>query len=163
MHLLPQVQCGLTYFRVWLQVTHMGKCFYLSELPASQCKRGTEWKFFPSLYTVLHSSELPSDGKASASNAGDPGSIPWSGRSPGEGNGTPLPYSCLENPMNREAWYTTVHGISKSRMRLSDFNSLHFTYTLINIWTNKSVLSITFYSMTRFLNSLFSPAKCLAF
>ena len=45
-----------------------------------------------------------SDGKASACNAGDVGSIPGSGRSPGEGNGNPLLYSCLENPMDREAW-----------------------------------------------------------
>ena len=45
-----------------------------------------------------------SEVKASASSAGDPGSIPGSGRSPGEGNGTPLQYSCLENPMDREAW-----------------------------------------------------------
>ena len=42
--------------------------------------------------------------KASASNVGDPGSIPGSGRSPGEGNGNPLQYSCLENPMDGEAW-----------------------------------------------------------
>ena len=45
-----------------------------------------------------------SDGKASACNAGDPGLIPGSGRSPGEGNGNPLQYSCLENPMDRGAW-----------------------------------------------------------
>ena len=45
-----------------------------------------------------------SDGKASAYNAGDPDSIPGSGRSPGEGNGNPLQYSCLENPMDRGAW-----------------------------------------------------------
>ena len=45
-----------------------------------------------------------SDGKASACNVGDLGSIPASGRSPGEGNGHPLQYSCLENPMDREAW-----------------------------------------------------------
>ena len=45
-----------------------------------------------------------SEGKASAYNAGDPGLIPESGRSPGEGNGTPLQYSCLENPMDWEAW-----------------------------------------------------------
>ena len=45
-----------------------------------------------------------SDGKASASNARDPGWIPGSGRSPGEGNGNPLQYSCLENPMDRGAW-----------------------------------------------------------
>ena len=60
-----------------------------------------------------------SEGKASACNAGDPGSIPWSGRSPGEGNGTPLHYSCLENPMDRGAWQATVHGIAKSRTLLS--------------------------------------------
>ena len=46
-----------------------------------------------------------SDGKASAYNAGDPGSIPGLGRSPGEGNGNPLQYSCLENPMDRRAWW----------------------------------------------------------
>ena len=45
-----------------------------------------------------------SDGKVSAYNAGDPGSIPGSGGSPGEGNGYPLQYSCLENPMDGEAW-----------------------------------------------------------
>ena len=45
-----------------------------------------------------------SEGKASACNAGDLGSIPGSGRSPGEGNGSPLQYPCLENPMDREAW-----------------------------------------------------------
>ena len=45
-----------------------------------------------------------SEVKVSDSNAGDPGSIPGSGRSPGEGNGNPLQYSCLENPMDREAW-----------------------------------------------------------
>ena len=61
-----------------------------------------------------------SEGKASGCNAGDLGSIPGPGRSPGEGNGNPLQYSCLENPMDREAWQTTVHGISKSWTRLSD-------------------------------------------
>ena len=64
-----------------------------------------------------------SDGKASSCNVGDPGSIPGSGRSPGEGNGNPLQYSCLENPMDRGAWQATVHGVSKSRTRLSDFSS----------------------------------------
>ena len=55
-----------------------------------------------------------SDGKESACNAGDPGLIPGLGRSPGEGNGNPLQYSCLENPMEGGAWNTTVHGITKS-------------------------------------------------
>ena len=62
-----------------------------------------------------------SDGKASAYNAGDLGSIPGLERSPGEGNGNPLQYSCLENPMYGEAWWATVHGVAKSRTRLSDF------------------------------------------
>ena len=49
--------------------------------------------------------------KAPACNAGDPGSIPGSGRSPGDGNGNPLQYSCLENPMDRGAWRATVHRV----------------------------------------------------
>ena len=62
-----------------------------------------------------------SEVKASAWNAGDPGSIPESGRSPGEGNGNPLQYSCLENPMEGGAWQATVDGVAKSRTRLRDF------------------------------------------
>ena len=52
-------------------------------------------------------------GKESACNAGDPGSIPGLGRSPGEGNGNPLQYSYLENPTDRGAWQATVHGIAR--------------------------------------------------
>ena len=62
-----------------------------------------------------------SDGKASASNAGDPGLIPALGRSPGEGNGNPLLYSCLENSMDEGSWWATVHGVAKSRTQLSNF------------------------------------------
>ena len=62
-----------------------------------------------------------SDGKASAYNAGDLGSIPGSGRSPGEGNGNPLQYSCLENSMDQGAWWATVNGVAKSWIRLSGF------------------------------------------
>ena len=62
-----------------------------------------------------------SEDKASACNAGDPGSIPGLGRFPGEGNGNPLQYSCLENPMVRGAWRATVHGVTKSQTRLSNF------------------------------------------
>ena len=51
--------------------------------------------------------------KESACNAGDPGSIPGLGRSPGEGNGNPLQHSCLENPMDRGAWQATVHGVAR--------------------------------------------------
>ena len=53
-----------------------------------------------------------SDGKESVCNAGDWGSIPGSGRSPEEGNGKPLQYSCLENPMDRGAWWATVRGVT---------------------------------------------------
>ena len=55
-----------------------------------------------------------SDGKKSACNVGNPGLIPGLGRSPGEGNGNPLQYSCLEDPMDRGAWWATVHGVTKS-------------------------------------------------
>ena len=61
-----------------------------------------------------------SDGKESACNSGDAGSIPGSGRSPGEGNGNPLQCSCLENPMDRRDWWATVHGVAKSWTGLSD-------------------------------------------
>ena len=60
-----------------------------------------------------------SDGKESACNAGDLGLVPGSGRSPGEEDGNPLQYSYLENPMDREAWQATVHGVAKSQTRLS--------------------------------------------
>ena len=60
------------------------------------------------------------DGKESACNVGDPGSIPVSGRSPGEGNDNPHQYSCLENSRDREAWQATVHGIAKHWTWLSD-------------------------------------------
>ena len=60
------------------------------------------------------------DGEESAFNAGDLSSIPGSGRSPGEGNGNPLQYSCLENSMDRGAWWATVHGVTKSQTWLSD-------------------------------------------
>ena len=53
-------------------------------------------------------------------NAGYTGSIPGSGRSPGEGNDNPLQYSCVENPMDRGAWWAMVHGITKSQTQLSN-------------------------------------------
>ena len=61
-----------------------------------------------------------SDGKESTCNAGDLGSIPGSGRSPGEGNVNPLQYSGLENPMDRGAWLAIVYGVEKSQTQLSD-------------------------------------------
>ena len=60
------------------------------------------------------------DGKESACNEGDPGSVPGLGRSPGEGNGNPLQYSFLENAMDRGAWWSAVHRLTKSQTWLSD-------------------------------------------
>ena len=72
------------------------------------------------LSPVNQGSPRGSGGKEPACNAGDLGSIPGSRRSPGEGNGNPLQYSCLENPMDREAWRAAVHGVTKSQTQLSD-------------------------------------------
>ena len=86
-----------------------------------------------------------SEVKASAYNAGDAGSIPGS---PGEGNGNPLQYSCLENPMDREAWQATVHGVAKSWTRLSDFTHsltlilLSFSSTVVSQHTHAHILNL---------------------
>ena len=77
--------------------------------------------------------------KNSPTNAGDVrvmGSIPGSGRSPGEGNGNPLQYSDLENPMDRGAWQATVHGVAKSQTQLSDFTFTFFHSKIKNIDEN---------------------------
>ena len=70
---------------------------------------------------------VDSEGKESACNAGNPGSIPGSGGYPGEGNGNPLQYCCLENSMDRGTWQATVLGVVKSQIQLSD---LHFHFHL---------------------------------
>ena len=67
--------------------------------------------------------------KASAYNTGDLGSIPGLRTSPGEGNGKPLQYSCLENPMDREAWQAIVHGVAYTTERLHFTSLLHFLKT----------------------------------
>ena len=63
---------------------------------------------------------------ANAGDTRDAGSIPRSGRSPEEGNGNPLQYSCLENSMDRGFWWATVHGVAKCWTQLSDFHSLTY-------------------------------------
>ena len=68
-----------------------------------------------------------SDDKESDCNAGDLGSIPGSGRFPGEGNGNPLQYSCLGNPMDRGAWWAPVQGVAKSQAWLSDYPTTTLT------------------------------------
>ena len=68
--------------------------------------------------------------KASAYNTGDPGSMPGSGRSPGEGNGSPLQSSCLENRMDGGAWWATVRGVAKTQTWLK-WLSTHTHYSLV--------------------------------
>ena len=74
------------------------------------------------IYIYMYNWGFPggSDSKESTCNAKDLGSIPGLERSPGEGNGSPLQYSCLENPMDRGAWRATVHRVTKSWIQLSD-------------------------------------------
>ena len=79
-----------------------------------------------------------SEGKESACNAGDLDSVPGLGRSPGEEHGNPLQYSYLENPMDRGPWWATVHGVAKSRTRLSDF-----TFTSTNTTLAACAISVS--------------------
>ena len=84
------------------------------EQEAATCRRSA------SVYLSLARGFLGgSDGEESAPSAGDLGSVPGLGRFPGKGNGNPLQFSCLENPMDRGAWWATVHGVSKSQTELS--------------------------------------------
>ena len=90
-----------------------------------------------------------SDGKESACNAEDSGSIPGSQRSPGEGNGNPVQYSCLENSMDRGVWWATIHGVRKSRTQLSNQHFHFHRYMEKNI---KSIFSYTHTNLHKFTN-----------
>ena len=80
--------------------------------------------------------------KASVYNVGDLGSIPGLGRCPGGGNGAPLQYSCLENPMDGEAWWAAVRGVAKSWTRLSNFTfTFHFHALEKEMATHSSILA----------------------
>ena len=68
--------------------------------------------------------QVVKNSSANAGDVGDAGSFPGLGRSPGEGNGNPLQYCCLESPMDGGAWQATVHGVTKSQTQLSNFQSL---------------------------------------
>ena len=88
---------------------------------------------------------------ANAGDIGDVGLIPGWGRSPGEGNGNPLQYSCLVNPMDRGAWWATVHGVAKSWTRLSNFTfdftlrlQTKITYILVYILLFKTAHVLTY-------------------
>ena len=84
-----------------------------ANLPFTPC---ISWLPTFAFQSPIMRSSLVAEVKASACNVGDLGLIPRSGRSPGEGNGYPLWYSCLENSMEREAWQATVHRVAESDM-----------------------------------------------
>ena len=112
----------------------------------------TEWLSLYQMALVLK--DPPTD----AGDVRDAGSIPGSERSPGEGNGNPLQYSCLENPMDRGAWWATVHGVTK-RHHWSDLAHTHvtdyiFTWFLVNLYSLSSHQKAYFIRGT-LLHSLF--------
>ena len=80
-----------------------------------------------------------SDGKESTCNVRDPGLIPGLGRSPGEGYGNPLQYSCLENPMDRGVWWATVHGVTKSWTGLSNLLTYLWCFALGSLENNSTL------------------------
>ena len=85
---------------------------------------------------VVYMKELPwwFSTKESTCNAGDVGLIPWLGRSPGGGNGNPLQYACLKNPMDRGAWWATVHRVAQSQTWLSDWAQYIWKVNLWRLW-----------------------------
>ena len=94
-----------------------------------------------------------SDGKESICNAGDQGSIPGLGRSPGEGNGNILSYSCLENPMDRGAWWDAVPGVSKSQTQLEWLKQTHTHNPLkfLHLWGSTLLLETQTFELQIYL------------
>ena len=86
--------------------------YYVPDIPVDT---GERWGVIQCFWPQESQSKGTSDAKESACSEGDVGSIFGSGRSPGEGNGYPLQYSCLENSMDGGAWWATVHGVTKSQ------------------------------------------------
>ena len=120
------IRKGQTYFKVYMIFYALLQCLRI--LVASYPCHSNDCAISISLWLNLHFPlviRVPwwLSGKESACSAGDLGSIPGLGRSPGGGHGNPLQYSCLENPMDRGAWRAIVHGVTQSRMRLKRVNS----------------------------------------
>ena len=105
------------------------------------------WNTVPGLYQASQVELGVKNPPANAGDIRDVSLIPGSGRSPGGGNGTPLQFYCLENPMDRGAWQATAHGVAQSRARLSDFTLINFYSSHISIsrpfkQTNKKLLAV---------------------
>ena len=108
---------------LWTKSQNHSQLAALFHRPPPNCKmRFPRTGLWCPLFFTLFTSRLPcdSDSKESACSVGDPGSIPGLGRSPGEGNGTPLQYPGLENPTGEGAQWATVHGVTKSRTWLGN-------------------------------------------
>ena len=116
--------------RFHLHVLIYNVCFSLSYFTLYE-----KFKQFCTTHHMSHHFPGSSDGKESACNEGDPGLIPQSGKSPGEGSGNPLQYSCLENPMDRGTWWASVHGVMKSQTWLSSFHFHHMPASIRTIAT----------------------------
>ena len=107
------------------KTVHISNAYVFSQILILQTYRPMYWvcNHSPVVWGLCWGFPGGSDGKKSAYNGADPGSIPWLGRSPGGGHGNPLWYSCLENPMHRGAWQATVLWITKTQTRLSNWHS----------------------------------------
>ena len=113
--------------REWKEATRRAVCSDYQPLGPGFIPAWHSWSGTGQLCTSFHSSVNSAGAspggsvvKTPPANAGDVGSVHGLGRSPGEGNGNPLQYSCLENLMDRGAWWATVHEVAKSRTRLRD-------------------------------------------
>ena len=100
----------------------------------SRCSKSLLFGLLNTMLCILHLLKYPagSDGIESACNAWVLGSVPGLGKSPGEGSGYPLQCSCLENFMDRGAWWAPVHGVAKSQARLSD-QHFHFSPSISSL------------------------------
>ena len=99
---------------------------------------------------------------AIAGDAGDSGSIPGSGRLPRGGNGRPLQYSCLENPMDRRAWWATVYGVTKSWTQLSTRTHTH-THTCRQLFEYHDALGTKLFSCIKSLNPYSNPTRLYSY
>ena len=97
-----------------MPIKEQEKCLSIRNTVYLDCGENYITIYLPISIGFYGTSLVAQDGKESACNAGDAGSIPVSGRSPGEGNGYPPQYSCLENSMDRKAWQATVHDVTES-------------------------------------------------
>ena len=132
---VPFLDQRITLFNLWrwYQNVFQSSCLLLTLMGSTSspilaiCSHpgGCKWWFTAvsvGISLMIGDTPLGSVGKETAFNAGDLGSIPRTGRAPGAGNGNPLQYPCLGNPMDRGAWRATVHGVTTIR-----HNSVHLT------------------------------------